>query len=203
MSDTTLDAVLEEYAAATPSGNDLVILRALSEKYPQFAGDLADYAAARAVLRHSPAEDLSRDEEHRYGELGLTNLQSVLGLINANSATQNALESLTETAKSKGLNRSKFAEALGLSTSLLTYLEKRRVDFSSIPKEIVATIAGILQVGEESVSAYLSGPRDLAPGASFKTGTRPQDLPAKSFSDAVREDQQLSAEQKKRLLQLP
>ncbi len=202
MSEPNLDEILEEYAAATPTGNDLKVLSEVSDKYPQHADDLTDFAAARAVVKHAPEEKLSAEEEQRFSEAGLNNLRMVLGALNELGATANALDSLVDAAKAKGLNRKGFAAAIGLSTSLVMYLEKRRLDFASIPKTIVAKVAGVLETGEELVSSYLSQPSDLATNISFKTNTRAEELPPKNFSDAVREDQQLSAEEKRKLLEL-
>ena len=202
MSETNLDEILEEYAAATPAGNDLKVLQEVAEKHSQHADDLTDFAAARAVAKHAPEEELSAEEEQRFAEAGLKNLRMVLGALNESGATAEALQSLVEAANSKGLNRKSFAAAVGLSTSLVMYLEKRRLDFASIPKTIVAKIARVLETGEELVSSYLSQPSDLATNMSFKTNTRAEDLPPKNFSDAVREDQQLSAEEKRKLLEL-
>ena len=202
MSELNLEEVLEEYAAATSSGNDFKILRSLSEEYPEYADDLADFAAARAIVRHAPEEELSDEEERRFQESGMKSLRAVLNSLNAVGSAENALQSLVETAKAKGLNRSKFAAALGLSTSLVMYLEKRRLDFSSIPQAIMVKIARVLETGEDLVSNYLNKAPDLATGASFKTNARAEDLAPKSFAEAVREDQQLSAEEKRKLLSL-
>ncbi len=196
---SNLDEILEEYAAETPSGNNLKVLQEISEKHPQHADDLADFAAARAVVRHAPEEELSAEEEDRFAEAGLKNLRMVLSSANPPVA---AIESLVEAAKEKGLNRKSFAAAVGLSTSLVMYLEKRRLEFSSIPKTILAAVARVLETGEDLVSSYLNQPPDFATGASYKTDTRAEDLPPKSFGDAVREDQQLSAEEKRKLLNL-
>lgn len=202
MSELNFEEVLEEYGAATSSGNDFKVLRSLSEEYPEYADDLADFAAARAVVRHPPEEKLSDEEERRFQETGMKSLRVVLSSLNAAGSTENALQSLVETAKAKNLNRSKFAAALGLSTSLVMYLEKRRLDFSSIPQAIMVKIARVLDTGEDLVSNYLNQPPDLATGASFKTNARAEELPPKSFAEAVHEDQQLSAEEKRKLLSL-
>ena len=202
MSEPNLDEILEEYAAATPAGNDLKVLSEVSDKYPQHADALTDFAAARAVARHAPEEELSKEEEDRFAESGLKNMRMVLGALNESGATANALDSLVDAAKAKGLNRKGFAAAIGLSTSLVTYLEKRRLDSASIPKTIVEKVARVLDMGEELISLYLNQPPDLAINTSFKTNTRAEDLPPKNFSDAVREDQQLSADEKRKLLEL-
>lgn len=202
MSQTNLEEVLEEYAAATPTGNDLKILRSLTEEYPQYANDLTDFAAARAVVKHAPDEELSDEEERRFQESGMKNLRAVLSRVSSRGASQNALQSLVETAKAKGLNRLRFAAALGLSASLVQYLEKRRLDFASIPKAVIEKVAEVLEIGEQSVANYLNQPPSLATNASFKASERPEQLQPKNFAEAVREDQQLSAEEKRRLLEL-
>ena len=202
MSEPNLDEILEEYAAATPAGNDLKVLSEVSDKYPQHADDLTDFAAARAVVKYAPEEELSKEEEQRFAEAGLKNMRMVLGALNETRATANALDSLVNAAKEKGLNRKGFAAAIGLSTSLVMYLEKRRLDFASIPKTIVEKVARVLDLGEELISSYLNQPSDLATNTSFKTNTRAENLPPKIFKDAVREDQQLSAEEKRKLLEL-
>lgn len=193
-----LEKVLEEYIVATPTGNDLKILQSFSEKYPQFSEELGDFAAARAVVKHAPEEELTAEEEEKLQESGLNNLRSVLGLLNS----QNALTSLIETAKTKGLNRIKFATAIGLSTSLVIYLEKRRLEFTTIPKQLITKIAKILETNKESISFYLNQSPQITEGASYKTKTRAEIQPPKNFAEAVFEDQQLSAEEKRKLLEL-
>ena len=193
-----LQEVLEEYAIAAGTENDHQILRQMSHKYPQYAEDLQDFAAARAVLKYAPPAELSADDEAKQREIGRQNLTAVLSELNAAPA----LASLTDAAKAKGLNRAKFAAAAGLSVSLLQYLEKRRLDFVSIPKIIIAKVAEVLETNAETVANYLNQSPISAANASFKTETRPEQLQPKSFADAVREDQQLSAEEKRKLLEM-
>lgn len=199
MSETNLVDVLEEYAMATPEGNDGQVLRSIVEKYPQFGTELEDFAAARAIVRYAPEPEFSATEEARYQEIGLNNLRKVLS---GKATQQPALQSLTDAAKAKGLNRSKFAAALGLSVSLVQYLEKRRLDFASIPQAVVMKVAEVLQTGEETIAGYLNQSPDFAHGASYKTNARPDELQPKSFAEAVREDQTLSGEEKRKLLGL-
>ncbi len=199
MNEITLEDVLEGYAIETRAGNDQNILRKWMENHPQFAADLMDFAAARAVIKFTPEEEFSAQDEKRYQEFGLNNLRSFLGKTNN---SQTVLESLTDLAKEKGLNKAKFASALGVSLSLLMYLEKKRLEFSSIPQAVIKKISDVLETGEELVSAYLKQLPDLAGEASFKTATRPEEIKLKSFPEAVHEDQILSVEEKKKLLEL-
>jgi predicted transcriptional regulator len=196
--DLTLAEILEEYAIAAASGNDQEQLRSIMQKYPQFSDELMDFAAARAVIKYSPEEEPSAEEESRYGEIGLKNLSFFL------SRAEHPLnfESLTDIAREKGLNKSKFASALGLSLSLVMYLEKKRLRFASIPKQLIARIAEVLEISEAGVSNYLNQSADLATNASFKSQTRPEEVEQKDFAEAIRQDQTLSQQQKNDLLKL-
>ncbi|MCY7348142.1 MAG: hypothetical protein LH614_18270 [Pyrinomonadaceae bacterium] len=196
MNELNLTDALEEYALAAPHGFGGQILRQMAEKYPQFAADLQDFAVACAVVKYAPETEISTEDEARYRQIGKENLRAVL------SESSASLESLTDAAKAKGLNRSKFANALGLSVSLVQYLEKRRLDFATIPQNVIAKVAEVLETGENLVANYLSQSPVSAANMSFKATTRPEELKPKSFAEAVREDQQLSNEEKRRLLEL-
>jgi len=199
MNEMNLADVLENYAMATGTENDQRVLHEWMGKYPQYAAALMDFAAARAFVRYAPDVELSAEEETRYQAIGLQNLRSVLG---ENTASQAALQSLTEVAKAKGLNKKGFAAAIGLSVSLVQYLEKRRLDFASIPQAVISKVAQILEIGEETISAYLNQPPDYAAQASFKTNTRAEEMPPKNFAEAVNEDQTLTPEEKRRWLKM-
>ncbi|MDQ3748722.1 MAG: hypothetical protein M3367_06895 [Acidobacteriota bacterium] len=200
MNETNLPEILEAYALAAPEENNQQTLREWMDKYPQFAADLMDFAAARAIVRYSPEPEIAAADESRYKEFGLNNLREIL----SGSAEKNetAIASLTELAKAKGLNKLKFAAALDVSLSLVMYLENKRLEFASIPRAVIGKIAQVLETGEDLIASYLNQPPDLATGASYKTETRPDNIKPKSFTEAVCEDQQLSAEQKKKLLDL-
>ncbi|MGI8495105.1 MAG: hypothetical protein ACR2L1_07310 [Pyrinomonadaceae bacterium] len=199
MNEIKLTDVLEEYALAAPDENDSQKLAQVKSLYPQFAGELDDFAAARALLKYAPEAEFSAAEVGHFQALGRRNLQIVLSELNAG---ENALESLTDAAKAKGLNRSKFAAALGLSVSLVQYLEKRRLEFSTIPHNVIAKVAEVLETGEAIIADYLNQAAVSPVNASFKATTRPEELKPKSFAEAVREDQTLSAEEKNNLLEM-
>ena len=199
MNETNLTDVLEEYALAAGGENDLNVLRQMTEKFPQYAADLQDFAAARAVLKYAPAPEISAADETRFHEIGLRNLRLIL---NVNTVSQKSLVSLTDSAKAKGLNRKSFAAALGLSVSLVQYLEKKRLAFATIPPKVIAKIAAVLETSEEAIAVYLNQLQDSGAQTSFKTETRAEEMPPKDFAEAVREDQTLSAEEKRKLLEL-
>lgn len=201
MNEIKLQDILEEYSIRTADGNDMQILHQMMLEFPGFAEDLEDFAAARAVLRFAPEVELTTEEETRFADLGLQNLRQILRE-NQQSDPATVLQSLTEAAKFKGMNKKSFAAALGLSVSLVQYLEKRRLAFSSIPQTLIGRISDLLETGEEMVAAYLNQPPDFANQASFKTNERAVEIPPKDFSEAVSEDQTLSLAEKRKLLEL-
>ena len=198
MEENRLFEILEAYAVETPDGNDHEILSAWIQRYPEFESEILDFAAARAVIRQTLDPQISATDESRARESGLTLLREFLY---HDTSTKTAIESLAGFAKAKGLDKPSFAAALGVSVSLLMYLEKKRLSFSTIPAAFVARIAATLQVAEKDIAAYLNqGPSVSV--ASFKSQTRPGETQQKSFAEAVREDQSLSSEQKKALCDL-
>jgi transcriptional regulator with XRE-family HTH domain len=194
----TLAEVLEEYAIAASESQDQDRLRLIMEKYPQFSEELMDFAAARAQIKYSAEPEIFVEEEKRYQEIGLKNLNFFL----REAETSPAFDSLTDAAKERGLSKSNLASSIGTSLSLVMYLEKKRLRFASIPKEIIARLAKALEVSESAVSNYLNQSADLATNASFKSQTRPEEVEQKDFAEAVRQDQSLSQEQKSELLKL-
>lgn len=192
----SLNDVLESYAFATPDGNDLAVLEQWMTRYPQFSQDLMNFAAERDLLQFDEIEQISPAEEARHLELSRQTLQNFL------VSHSEKIESLTALAKKKGLKKQEFAKRLGLTVSLVQYLEKRRLKFVSIPEKIIEKTAEILQLAEEKIAEYLKQPPVSATDANFKNQTRPSEIEQKSFAEAVREDQSLSAEEKQKLLSL-
>jgi transcriptional regulator with XRE-family HTH domain len=190
MTDTTLSEVLEGYASDTPDGNDQETLKRWMDNNPEFADELMDFAAARAFARNAYSDPLP-DETH-YAEIGMSVLRAAL-------VPNRGLESLAASAEKRGWKKPEFAQRLGISLSLLMYLEKRRVLFQSIPESLVKKIAGLLETSEQAIASYLSL-QPAAGEASFKSPTRPEEVEQKDFADAVLEDQTLTAAEKQKLL---
>ncbi len=195
---TKLGEILEGYAAATPDGNDSAILRDWIRRHPEFADDLADFAASRTVILYCVDVEPTPEEEERARERAGQRLAAAL----SEMRRPIPIESLTGLAERKGMNKKAFADAAGLSLSLVIYLEKRRLAFESIPRALIGRLASIVSVAEESVAAYLRQGPELAPAANYKAARMPGEVVQKSFADAVREDQILSPEQKSGLLKL-
>ncbi|RUV54416.1 MULTISPECIES: hypothetical protein [unclassified Mesorhizobium] len=65
------------------------------------------------------------------------------------------------------------AKSLGVKTAVVVQLRDRAISFASIPQRFLARLSRALGAGLEELSAYLNAPRNLAPGASYKSDGKP------------------------------
>lgn len=194
---TELEDVLEGYAIETPEGNDPAVLRKWMADYPEFADDLLAFAGDRSRVRNLPDPVLTETEIKTSMVRSREALKAVRGSY-AGEAT--SIGSLMDRAKEHGLNKESFAKAVGLSLSLIVYFEKRRLIAASIPDRVIKKTAEVLRSTKEAVEEYLHRP-PVAGTANFKAETRPKAPQQKEFAEAVKEDLDLTDEEKRSLLE--
>ncbi|MER9138469.1 hypothetical protein NKI20_19620 [Mesorhizobium sp. M0830] len=79
------------------------------------------------------------------------------------------------------------ARSLRVKTAVVVQLRDRAILFASIPQRFFARLAKALGAGLEELSAYLDAPRNLAPGASYKSGRKPAAAQQMTLADVMRE----------------
>ena len=191
-----LEDVLSDFGYEARSGDAPRIFGKYAKKYPNYYDELREYAVSLALLNHVDGAELSEDEQERYRLRGVEQLRAHLKKKPA------SVSSLTLLAKENGMDKRAFAAALGISISLLMYLEKRRLEVSSIPRRFVEMVAETLKTTEDSVAAYLAGGPELSHDTSFKSETRPEVSGQKDFLEVVKEDPGLTDRQRETLLNL-
>lgn len=195
--------VLESYAYETPESVDRqAVLERYIKEFPQFTNELKSFAIERDLLKFSHLENISEAEKEEHRKASRETLRSFLERKGSTVAEEPEIKSLNLLAKSKGIKKIDLARRLGISISLLIYLEKRRLQLETIPQKFIKRIAEVLEQTENAIQAYLGQRADFATDASFKTEDRPQDIEQKSFTEAVRQDQTLSEKEKQELLKL-
>ncbi len=194
---SALADILESYAIETGAENERERLQKWIEKYPEFAEDLMNFHAERSFSQFRTPE-ISASEEAGF----LLRSRATLEKFRAERRGQaeKPLASLTAQAQALGMNKTRFASALKMSLSLVMYLEKRRLRFATVPRQIIQRLAATLQTSEQAVANYLDAAPDFAANASFKAVERPTEIEQKDFAQAVREDQSLTAAEKAELL---
>jgi len=102
--------------------------------------------------------------------------------------------------KARGMTNFQLADAAELSIALITKLDRRLIDFLTIPGQVIQDLARALQRTVESVSHYLQGPPLIPLRAEFKAEQTPRITEVEGFFDAVRRDKSISETRRQRLL---
>jgi hypothetical protein len=204
--DAVLEDVLNEFAAELEdTGGSYALLKSWTARYPAYAVQLAELAAAQALVRHSPASPEQLNVE-RLLQAGLDAAQGVLERARAErpviAPALAAMPGLMARAREMGLNIRAVADRSQLSVTLVGLLDRRLVRFASIPREVVEALATALQTHVASVTEYLEQAPAFAPSASFRAEDAPTLPQAQDFADAVRHDPTLDENCRAALLRL-
>lgn len=194
VSDDEILAVLESYAAATPTGNDQQKLREWINKHPECKEQLIEFAASRDILKHSVEKDFeSREERESFFALSRETFRKYM------SSRAMPLVGIVARAGELELKKKDLEERLGISREILDFLEERRFEFASIPSAFVSRIADVLRTSADAVATYLK--QDMMPAQAFhKNDGRPSKADLLDFASTVKKDFNLTDDQKNTLL---
>ena len=193
----TLQDIFEAYSLQTPDGNDFDILQKYIEKYPNFENELLEFAKERSLLKFDLETELLPEEKNRFAEISRHNFEKFWA--KQNSQTQ-PIESLIAIAKSLGMKKQEFAKRIGVNGNQLFNLEVRKFILSTIPQNLIETVAETLQTTKETIENFLKLTPSVA--ANYKSQERPDEIKQISFAQAIKEDETLTTEDKERLLNL-
>jgi hypothetical protein len=116
--------------------------------------------------------------------------------------TAAAISSLFDAGEKLGMNKFTLASKLRLSIGIVTKLNQRLIQYSTIPLELVRELASTIGHTVDDVLEYLRRDPTLAPGLSFKADEAPELPGPQDFVEAVEKDRSLDPERKKELLAL-
>lgn len=155
--------------------------------FPDFPGQLA--GAAREASQ-SPSADAgqSRIKEGAGGSL--------------RPGTATAISSLFDASEKLGMDKFGLATRLRLSIGIVTKLNQRLIECSTVPLDLVRELASTIGHSADEVLEYLRCKPRLAPGLSFKADEAPELPRPQDFVEAVEKDRSLDPERKKELLEL-
>jgi len=180
---TTLEEVLDEIMRqeSVPSHD---VLARWSKRYPEHRESLAKFFATWAIqekLPEGPAIDEARAGQ-RMASLALNLLykQNAARSVQAEPVAQLRL---CETIKSCGLTEGEFANRCALDESIIVKLDRRRINYASIPQKCFERIAIALNRAIEAVRCMFAG--DAIPIGANKAHGKPV-IKTEDFLDAVR-----------------
>ena len=212
-----LDDVLNEIVLAfeRPSRDALV---SIIRRYPEFERDIVEFFATWAEQLLLPeSRALSAEEEATIVNRAMSHVQNVVyerdtskssppsvataAAIAHTVVSAPPVTSLVGASKKVGLEIGEFERRCGLDQSLLAKLERKVIEFASIPDRLIRKIAELLHVPASAVSAFLDSPttEQLMNARAFLLKGRLRPPQKETFAKAV-ERSALSEELKKRWL---
>ena len=212
---SSLDEVLEAYVMAD-GGPSREALAKWVQEYPEFAQELTALTARWGLATHLPdIHEQSEVDEATLILRGMSVVQSVLlnpGQVKASGTADVAsraqpstpIRSLVDEGARVGLTPDALADRAGvMSVSLLAKLDRRVVQADTIPRVVSEGLAAAIRRDVRAVLAYSRLDAGFAFGAEHRASQAPA-LPGKleDFFDAVRNDAELTDDQRAALLQL-
>jgi transcriptional regulator with XRE-family HTH domain len=119
---------------------------------------------------------------------------AIMGLATPSEAP--AISSLYKLGAEKGIKPTQLAQKVGLNPDLMMRLERRTFRVGSLPAELLKRLAQTLEVSIQQIAAYLSY-SPAAASAQHLNQDKPQELKQQDFAQAVKDTQNLPADQKK------
>lgn len=113
-----------------------------------------------------------------------------------------AIKSLFDAGEKFGMDKFDLAARLRLSIGIVTKLNQRLIECSSVPAELIRELASTLGHSAEEVLEYLGRQPRLAHGLNFKADEAPEVPRPQDFAEAVEKDRSLDAVRKRELLEL-
>lgn len=183
--DERLETILEAFTAAFDIPPPHEKVREWAARHPDFADEIAAYAAEWAVMEAlaPPAASLAPDPAAV--ARGMTIVAQSLD-------PPPPIATLLDAAREAHRDIAAVAAETGLSPRLLQRLDRRLIDAARLPDLLIARLARALNRTAADVRAYLGGPPLLPQGAQFRADRAPA-AAQQDFFAAIRSDPTLSA----------
>jgi hypothetical protein len=143
-----------------------------------------------------PADGTQMLSDDELAARGMGIVQQLLGAPAAGAP----IRSLLDEATARGLSPQQLRDAVGLGRGVLMKLDRRLIQFGSIPRAAIEQIAAAVQRDFTSVANYLQQGPTLAATASYRSEQAPELSAQEDFATAVRTDPSMTAEQRARWL---
>lgn len=169
------------------------------ETYPQYHREIVEAAAFSTQFDLFEAETASPVSSETIEKDWLA-VKSVLDEFPTAATPFEFLSDLREAAAKIGLEREQMLKSIGVSETLMRKVDRRIL--TEIPRAVQEKLAETLRVSLESLQAFFNLPSILPQKANYKSKTAPQTQPKQTFAEAVKNDPELSADEKARLLDL-
>jgi hypothetical protein len=190
----SLEDVLNDYVASEHLPNHEALKKWVL-LYPEYRKELTEFTVNWGRMEHLPHVPTPIEvSEDTLVLRAMSIVEDRLYVFKSKGkASAAVIVSLLEEGKNFGLDVSKFAAQCRVSVPIMLKLSRRFIDFTSIPSELLESLAAAINTTAQSITAYLKQPA-LADGMRFSSKTKPALANQENFFDAVRNDQAMDNE---------
>lgn len=198
-----LEDVLDAYVASGADPNDP--LDEWIRLYPEYEKELIEFAVSWSLMKSlPPAPDAEEVDEDTLVLRGMSVVQNLLHAQSLESVSGPVVPfaSLVEEGRARGLKPRQLAQEVELGDSVLRKLDRRLIRYASIPKELIESLAKVIQSETTRVAAYLQQSPTLVTTMEHRSEQAPVLTDQEDFFDAVRADPTIKREHAARWLEL-
>ena len=205
--ENSIESTLDEALNTFVEENDRPTAENLQEwvdRYPQFRKDLVEFAAVWAEQLVLPAADEPGAEAEKVlVDRAMSHVLNVAYHRDVEMLDQTTsddpIRSLTQDALHAGTKPAQLAKACGLDLGLLSKLNNRQIQPSTIPGVLIDMLAENLDKTIAALKIFFAGLPRATAGKAYLSRGKPTGMVQQSFTDAVRQSS-LSDEEKARWL---
>jgi hypothetical protein len=187
----TLEDILNAYqaAAANPSHTSLA---EWIRRYPHFERELTEFTVSWSLIESfSPALPPASTEEPLLHHHSISLVQDILRkkkeVLRADDQEE-LHKGICQEGAVQGLSIHHLAERSQLSVALVRKLDRRLIQYRSIPKRAIEYLAQAIHRDASTVARYLQGAPILPQEARYRSEQAPKLTEAEDFFEAVRND---------------
>jgi hypothetical protein len=189
-----LDQILDAYIIE----NEAMSKETLKEwirRYPQYERELMDVTVTLIKMQATPPTNISKDEEDILIQRGISVVHNLLREEQARQQKKSdasyPIQGLVKEANRRNISLDQFANLVDLTPALLAKIDRRLIKYSSIPLQLLGSIASVLDRGVLSIVKYLQPRPTIPKQMRFKAHGTPQVGKQVDFFDEIRKDPEL------------
>lgn len=196
----SLDDVLDAYSEASETPSRTILAEWIA-RYPQYESELIEFTVGWIQSEELPEIPYDQKDLEARRKSGLRVAQQVYQKRNNEDHAKNLqsrakMISLIIDGSFLGWSIDQFARQINLSVAILRKLENRLISDVTIPYNLIKLIGDSIQRDPLEIVAYLKQPPILHLSYRYKSKKPPKVGEQQSFYDAVRNDGELTDEQR-------
>lgn len=192
----SLDKVLEAYHSSSNTPNREVLAEWI-RRFPEYETELIDFTIAWSETEHLPAARQTGLEEDAFVAIGMRLAHEAFDAKGSeHRETKLPIHSILDEGRQRGFSPDQLSDQLKLSIPLIRKIDLRNILYSTIPLNLIESLAQSIKRSAREVARYLSMEQVIPETVRYKSSKTPKVTEQRSFFDEVRRDPLLEEEQR-------